>query len=213
VVLLGGSVLGPLQQIHLREGTSLSKHVAFGLIFAAPLIGALLAALVGLSVFRIRRIFAPVVLAVLCGLTLQGLHFSGQFLTAYPDDITFQGYLRQALVDNPNRPILAEQSSAQRYELRTMLHPWQWTDTYVFRYRGVSGLPAYRLAIHDHYFGVIYLNFSTTNSHEIVKFLGTAQGKDHYYHLVAQVPGDIRGRKAGSWLMWTPQTKHFTYIP
>lgn len=213
LVLLGGSVLGPLQQIRLGEATSLSKHVAFGLIFAAPLAGALLAALVGLSVFRFRRVLTPVVLALLCALTVQGLHYSSRFLTAYPDDVEFQGYLRQAVAANPDRPILAEQSSAQRYELRDQLEPWQWTDTYVFKYKGVSGLPAYQQAIRDHYFGVIYLNFTTTNSHEIVKFLGNAQGKDHYYHLVAEAPGSIRGRPAGYWLMWTPQTKHYTYIP
>ena len=212
LVLLGGSVLGPLQQIRLGEATSLSKHVAFGLIFAAPLVGALLAALVSLSVFRFRRVLAPLVLALLFGLTVQGVHYSGWFLTAYPDDVQFQGYLRQAVAANPDRPVLAEQSSAQRYELRTMLEPWQWTDTYVFRYKGASGLPAYQRAIREHYFGVIYLNFTTVNSHEIIKFLGTAQGQDHYYHLVAEVPGYIRGQPAGYWLMWTPQTKHFTYI-
>jgi hypothetical protein len=213
LVLLGGSVLGPLQQIHLGEGTSMSKHVAFGLIFAAPLIGALLAAVVQVRVPFVRVVLVPVVLGLICALGVHGLHYSGRFLSAYPQDTQFREYLRQAVAANPGKPILAEQSSAQRYELQDLTEPWQWSDTYVFKYKGLTGPAAYQRAIREHYFGVIYLNFTTTNSHQIVKFLGGGAGNDHYYHLAAQVPGYIHGDQAGYWLMWTPQTKRYTYIP
>ncbi|HEX8508431.1 MAG TPA: glycosyltransferase family 39 protein [Propionibacteriaceae bacterium] len=212
VVLLGGSVLGPVQQIHLGEATSMSKHVAFGMIFAAPLVGALFARLLQVRMAYLQGLLTPVVVVAVCLLGQHGMHYSGRFLTGYPDDTEFQGYLRQAVAANPGRPILAEQSSAQRYELRTVTEPWQWTDTYVFNYEGVSGPEAYQRAIQDHYFGVIYLNFTTKNSHQIIKYLGKNQGKDHYYHLVAKAPGYIRGDKTGSWLMWTPQIRHFTPI-
>lgn len=212
LVLLAGSVLAPLQQIHLGEGTSLSKHVAFGLIFAAPLIGVLLAALARVRLGRLPGVLVPVVLAVIGTLGVQGLHDAGRFLTAYPDDSEFRDFLQQAVAANAGRPVLGEQSSAQRYELRRQVQPWQWTDTYVFSYQGLSGPAAYRQAVRDHYFGVIYLNFTTPNSHEIIKSLGIAQGRDHYYHLVAEVPGFIHGGEAGYWLMWTPQTRHYTSI-
>lgn len=207
LVLLGGAVLGPLQQIHIGEGTSLRKHVAFGIIFAAPLIGDLFARMI-----RKHLLLVLVVLAALGGLTAHGMHYGGEFLTAYPDDTRHQEILRQAVAANPGRPILGEQSSAQRYELMSVTDPREWNDTYVFNYRGHSGVRAYQAAISDHYFGVIYLNFTTANSHEIVKMLGDGQGSDRYYHLVAESPGYIHGKQAGSWLVWAPQTKRYTPI-
>ncbi|MET1004513.1 MAG: glycosyltransferase family 39 protein [Propionibacteriaceae bacterium] len=207
LVLLGGAVLGPVHQIHLGESTSLSKHVAFGIIFAAPLIGDLFARMVNLRVGLVA-----VVLLVLGALGLHGFHYAGNFRTAYPDDTHFQVYLREAVAANPGLPILAEQSSAQRYELRDVMEPRQWIDTYVFNYDGATGPEAYKRAIQDHYFGVIYLNFTTANSHEIIKSLGAGQGEDRYYHLVGQVPGYIHGKQVGYWLMWTPQTHKFTPI-
>ncbi|HYP44435.1 MAG TPA: glycosyltransferase family 39 protein [Propionibacteriaceae bacterium] len=213
LVLLGGSVLGPLQQIHLGEGTSLSKHVAFGLIFAAPLIGALLSTVLQVRAVLLRALLAPAVLALVCALAALGLQHSGRFLTAYPEDTQFREYLREAVAANPGKPILAEQSSAQRYELRDMTEPWQWADTYVFKYKGLTGPAAYERAIRERYFGVIYLNFTTKNSHQIVKFLGNSPVNGNYYHLAAQVPGYIHGDPAGFWLMWTPQSKRYTYIP
>ncbi|MFT4164333.1 MAG: glycosyltransferase family 39 protein [Microlunatus sp.] len=205
-VLLVGSVLAPLQQIHIGEATSLRKHVAFGLIFACALIGDLLARLA-------RRWFLiPLVAAILAGLTLHGMHFGGQFLRAYPEDSAFQQVLRRAVAANPGKPMLTEQSSAQRYELRDITTARQWNDTYVFNYDGVSGIEAYRRAIDDHYFGVIYLNFTTEESHNIVKLLSVGDPEQRYYHLVAQVPGYINGERVGFWLVWTPQTQRYTTI-
>ena len=206
VILLIGSVLAPLQQIHLGEATSLRKHVAFGLIFACALVGDLLARLT-------RRGFgAPIAAVIMIGLTVHGLHFGGQFLRAYPEDSAFQRVLRQAVAANPGKPMLTEQSSAQRYELRDVTTPRQWNDTYVFNYGGESGVEAYRRAIDDHYFGVIYLNFTTTESHTIVEMLGAGDPEQRYYHLVAQVPGSIDGQRVGYWLVWTPQTQRYTTI-
>ena len=79
VVLLAMSVIGPLQQIRIGEGTSLSKHVAFGIVFAAPLIGSLLAWMIT----RSKWVGVPVTVAVAATLIM----FGTRFAEAFPDDM------------------------------------------------------------------------------------------------------------------------------
>ena len=209
VVLLAASVVGVVQQIRIGELTSLGKHLAFGLVFAAPLGGYLLS-----RVWRTRwRLGVPTAAAVLAALSILGLHYADYFRTGYASDVPLQSVLRAALRDNPGRPILGEQPSPVRYELASVTSPEQWNDTYQFSFAGLSGAAAYREAIRDHYFGVIYLSFTTANAQIIISNLGTAQGSGHYYNLVGQAPRVIRGHHVGNWLVWAPQTRHLTPFP
>lgn len=212
VVLVGAALVGPAEQVRIGEATSLGKHLAFGVALAAPLAGYLLGRVVGRRRWWARMALVVPLAAVLVGLTVRGIQTADMFRTGYADDSRLVSVLRTVVADNPGRPILGEKSSPERYALRSVTTPRQWSDTYEFTYAGLSGPPAYARAIEDHYFGVIYLSFATPNAHEIIKHLGGAQGSDHYYNLVAKVPATVRGTNAGDWLVWTPQRRHLTPI-
>ena len=114
VVLLTMSVIGPLQQIRIGEGTSLSKHVAFGIVFAAPLIGSLFAWMIN----RSRWVGVPVTVAVAATLIAFGTRHAEQFLTTWVDDREIVAQLREEIAISPDKAILGEEPSAQRYALR-----------------------------------------------------------------------------------------------
>ena len=201
LVLLGASVVGAAQQVRIGETTSLAKHLAFGMVFAAPL----MAVSLGWLLRRRRWLGAPATAGTLAALSVVGVHDASLFRTGYAPDHGLQAVLRAALRANPGRPILGEQPSSVRYELRTETSPRQWNDTYSFSFAGQSGPAAFHEAIKDHYFGVIYLSFSTRNADAVISNLGTAQGPGHYYNLTSRVPRIVRGRHIGDWLVWTPQ--------
>lgn len=200
VVLLVGSVIGLAGQIGIGEATSPSKHLGFGMVLAAPLIGTLFAE----TLARKRRIAAVPVVCCFVGLGLLGLHSSGRFLTGWVDDRALRPVLATAVAANPGRPILGEQPSPQRYVLREQTAPRQWNDTYEFSYAGLSGPSAYERAIREHYFGVVYLTFTTANGHVVAEAL-EHQDVGDYYHLVGKAPRYLHGAAVGHWLVYTPQ--------
>ena len=197
LVLLAAAVVGPLQQIRIGEAVSLSKHVAFGMVFAAPLVGSLLAAL-------LRRGWrtVPAVAMVLGILAQIGVPDAQRFLTGWLDDRDLRPILTRVVAAQPGRPILGEQPSPQRYELRTLTEPRQWFDTYEFSYDGLSGRPAYARAIDAGYFGVIYLSITTDYGAYVHNYL-TYLSHQNTYRLTAKVPRYLRGEVVGHWLIYT----------
>jgi len=196
-VLLAGSMLGAADQIRIHEATSLAKQLAFGMAFAAPLIGNLLAA----ASRRLRPLVAVAVVAVL-GLGLTGYSDSGQFLTGWVSDAPLRAPLRTAIALNPHKTILGEEPSAQRYELQGVVQPWQWTDTWSFHYDSLSGDAAYAEAINQSHFGVIYLNLKTTHGRWIHSYLTTHSTP---YQLLSKPPRYLRGHRIGEWLVYVPR--------
>ena len=198
VVLLVGSVIAPLEQVRTGEAVSLSKHCAFGMVFAAPLIGSLLANVWA----RGARSVVPVAL-VLVILGELGIQSSQRFLTGWVDDRALRPVLTAAVRAEPGRPILGEQPSPQRYELDAITGPKQWNDTYAFSFDGRTGKAAYARAIDAHYFGVIYLSISTDYGAYVHNYL-TYLGHQNYYQLAAKAPRYLRGKVVGYWLVYTP---------
>jgi hypothetical protein len=197
-VLLLGAVIGPAQQIRIGESTSLAKHVGFGIVFAAPLIGDLLARTLRLA----PRITAPLVAAILGVLCALGVHFSGQYLTAWVQDDNLVPALTTAIAASPDKAILGEKPSPERYELHELVAPGQWNDTYSFRYAGLRDRPAYRRAIDESHFGVIYLSLATTYGRYVHNYLTS---RETPYHLTAKVPRYLRRKIVGDWLVYTPK--------
>ena len=198
VVLLGMSVIGPLQQIRIGEGTSLSKHVAFGIVFAAPLIGSLLAWMIK----RSKWVGVPVTVAVAAVLMVSGTRNAEQFLTTWVDDREIIAQLREEIAISPHKAILGEEPSAQRYALRTVTAPEQWNDTFSLLYGNKKGLDAYREAIDQTHFGTVYLTLNTANGKKINEYLTYS---DTPYRLSEKVPFYRHGQYAGHYLMWTPK--------
>jgi hypothetical protein len=198
VVLLAGAVIAPLEQVRTGEAVSLSKHCAFGLVFAAPLVGVVLARLWG----RGGRGALPALMVLLI-LGELGLQSSQRFLTGWVDDRKLVPVLSKAIASEPGKPILGEQPSPQRYELRKQTDAHQWNDTYAFSFDGLSGREAYARAIDDHYFGVIYLSISTDYGAYVHNYL-TYLSHQTYYRLSAKAPRILRGQVVGYWLVYTP---------
>lgn len=211
-VLLLGSIVGPLGQIRIGEATSLAKHSAFGMIFACPLVGALLAWLV----HRLRVVTIPTVASVFAVLATSGLTYSHQFLTGWPDDTALLPVLTRLIAASPGKPILGEEPAAEHYALRTTTHPLQWKDTFSFSYGHQTGLPAYKEAIGQTSFAVIYLQrtfyagqhtgkhaFSpSTYGSDIYEYLTTAPTP---YRLVRTVNVIEQGKVTGDWYIFTPK--------
>lgn len=198
-LLLLGAVIGPLDQVRIGESTSLAKHVAFGIVFAAPLIGDLFAR--GLCrTWGLRVVTGVALVAVLAVLANSGLRYSHKFLTSWVDDAPLRPVLADAIAQHPGKKILGERDAPQHYELREQTAPNQWNDTYYFSYGGKVNEPAYAEAIDQHYFGVIYLDQTTPFGSYVYNYLL----KQHsYYKLTAKVPRYLRGELVGHWYVFT----------
>jgi 4-amino-4-deoxy-L-arabinose transferase-like glycosyltransferase len=197
LALLAGSLLGVAGQIHLHEATSLAKQVGFGIAFAAPLIGHLLA-----QGIRRFRPLAVISLAVVAVLAVSGVTDSQHFLTGWVSDKPLLAPLTQAAALNPGKAVLGEEPSAERYQLRTVIRPQQWNDTFAYSYHGQRGDAAYRAAIDQTHFGVIYLSMTTSHGRWIQSYL--ASGKTPY-RLLGKAARNLRGRHVGDWLIYVPR--------
>ncbi len=197
IVLLGAAVVGPLQQVHIGESISLAKHVAFGMVFAAPLIGSLLGSLVR----RGWRMLVPVTLTL--GVLAQiGVPDAQTFLTGWVDQRPLTAVLTKTLPTEAGKPILGERPSPQRYYLRDVTAPKQWHDTYYFAYNGLVGKAAYRAAIDDGYFGTIFLSVDTDFGAYVHNYLNYLSEQETY-RLVTRVPRLFHGTVVGHWLVYT----------
>lgn len=207
VVLLAGSVIGPLGQIRIGEATSLAKHVAFGMIFAAPLIGLLIATTLKPLTWKA----IPAVVLILAAFAASGLHYSHEFLTGWVSDANLVGPLNRLSSLAPGKPVLGEQPSPERYALRQTTLPQQWIDTYAFSYANRTGVDAYKLAISETSFGVIYLarqrygggmGSPTRNGDALYGYLETSSTP---YRLVGRVDRVLRGQLVGYWYLYVPK--------
>ncbi len=203
-VLLGAAVVGPAQQVHLGEATSLAKHTAFGMIFAAPLVGDMMAR----ALRRARWVWFLPVTATLLGLGISGVQNANTFATGWVDDRPLVPVLRELTQRQPGKPILGEQPAPLRYELREAVSPRQWADTYKFTFNGKQGEAAYADAVRLHYFGTMYLS-STTDHGAYLMGLLTSPERDRYYNIKAKVPRYLRGEKVGEWLVFAPRSLAF----
>lgn len=203
-VLLLGAVIGPLDQIRIHESTSLNKHVAFGLVFACPLIGALFAA--GLHRRWLRWATVPVLTFTVAVFALSGQVNARVFLTQWPSDAQLVPALTElAASAPPGKMILGDSSSPERYALEGLLAPAQWRDTYSFHYQNKTGLPAYRAAINHAAFGEIY-NFKSGSAFDPAIFADLDSGKTPY-RLVGTIERVRQRRNYGYWYLFIPKTE------
>ena len=199
-VLLLGAVIAPAQQVWSGEATSLAKHVAFGMVFAAPLVGLLLA--------TVTRWLAPVTVPLVAGVLVVlggwGLYTSDRLLNGWVPDDALVPVLQKLIEASPGKTILGDQPSPERYLLREETAPLQWTDTYSFSYDNRTGMPAYEQAIQQTSFGVIYLSVrsNTANGRDLYDYLQT---NDTPYKQVAVVDRTLYGEPAGVWVLYMPE--------
>lgn len=207
-VLLAASIVGPADQVRIGEGTSLSKHVAFGMVFACPLIGDLASRV--LSRWWALTIWP--VLAVFGALLLSGLHYSSHLFGEWSNEAKLSALLRSDAASVGSAPILGERPSTQRYELADVTTGPQWYDTYYFTYDGKRDIPAYEAALDAHYFGLVYVSDTTPYGKFVQDWFAHQPWQTAYYHLQARVPRYLFGHQIGWWLVYVPDPHITTTI-
>jgi hypothetical protein len=170
------------------------------MIFAAPLIGALLVMLTK----RLRLVTIPVAACIVLALGASGLYNSDRFLNGWTPDDALIPVLHTLIDASPGKTILGDQPSPERYLLRQETRPLQWTDTYSFSYDHKTGIPAYETAIQQSAFGVIYLavRSNTENGRELYNYL---RSTDTPYKQVAVINRTLYGEPAGVWVLYMPE--------
>ena len=158
------ALLAPVYQVHLHTATSLQKHVGFGLLFASPVAGVALAALLSVGARDPRRLFAG--LMVCLALTWAAIVQSTQLYGGWPNSSQMVSDLKTQVRPVTDR-ILAEEDEVPRYYLSDLTQPYQWYSTFSFTYttkqgKVLTGVSAYEQAISDQYFGLIVLRFGPT---------------------------------------------------
>ena len=186
--VLGGTLLlAPFEQIRIHTATSLHKHVGFGLVIAAPIIGVGLTRIIGDHFRRTQIGIAVWGMALALGMTAANNQFNVWPNTArfVPD---FSRYLR------PDARYLVEVDEVPIYYLRRYpdAQPSQFTSTYYIGYydttqqKFLTGNDGYVAAIKAGYFQVVAYDYQTTPATDAVIARTLAQSPD--YQLATVIP-------------------------
>jgi hypothetical protein len=200
--LLGGaltlaSLIGLADQLRTETTVSFHKHIAFGLLFAAPM--------AGLFFTRLTRRFNPsrervrgwlcvaLVVASAASLVTLGYNESQRFYTyGWPDTHNEVSQLTPFIVGT-RQNILVETPDVLRYYLEYRVRQKQWNllDTFTYHVKAtntwLTGIAALETAVHDHYFSLIVLTGDTPNDVSMENQLIPLLAKNDY-DIVAQVP-------------------------
>jgi Dolichyl-phosphate-mannose-protein mannosyltransferase len=188
LLLLMTGVLAPINHLRIGEATSLHKHLAFGLVFLAPLAGVALGRLIASRTeWSGPQLLAG--LALIAAVFYSGLGQAQQLYASWPDSQDLIHVLRTQV-----RPItgryLVEESEVPRYYLVRLVEPYQWSSTYWFQYekdgRLLTGVDAYRAAIADRHFDLIVLRYGATAALD-TQIDGSLRAQKGY-QLIARLP-------------------------
>jgi hypothetical protein len=186
--VLGGTILlAPLEQIRIHTETSLFKHVGFGLVIAAPIVGVGLDRVIGDHFRRIQIGIAVWGVALAVGMTTANNQFNG-----WPNSALFVSAMAHYL--RPDARYLVEVDEVPIYYLRNYpdAQPSQFTSTYYIGYfdntqgKLLTGNDGYIAAIKAGYFQVVAYNYSTTPATDGV--IARALAQSPLYRLANVIP-------------------------
>lgn len=193
LVMLGSGLLAPTVHIYRMEYVSLHKHIAFGLVFVAPLAGF---AVTKLGSFRDdvtgRRKLAVLAIALVLALA-PGILQAQQLYHDWPDSTAMVEALRKQV--RPGDRILAEEMDVPRYYLRDEAPGVQWSDLYKFEYADragnqLNGVRAFKSAITDGHFDLVVLRYGPNV--DTARAIDDGLRSGGRYDLVAKVPNETR---------------------
>ncbi len=190
-VLVAAAFLAPLEQARIHTSFSLFKHVGYGAWFASIVAGYGLAA--------IARFFSSereknsnslsVMLVVMLGLF--GIALSGASFAAWPNSSRMISDMAP-VIQRTGCPCLVAESDVVRYYLTKQTAHDTLTTVFVMHYhddgRELSGVPAFRAAIRDHYFRFVEIDASELPAvyAPIVQALSTS-----HYRLMFSIPSNV----------------------
>lgn len=192
LLLLGTALLAPMYHLYKTEPTSLQKHVAFGLFFAAPLAGLALARISGYGPATVIGRRWPVGLAVVLILFSVGYNQAQGFFHEWGDTTSLIRVLRTQVRPGTGR-ILAEEAEVPRYYLQDIVDFWQWNHLYWFEYdtpagQHLTGEAAYKAAIADGYWDIVELHYGANA--KLAQAIDPGLRDGTRYELIAKLPFD-----------------------
>jgi hypothetical protein len=192
-------LLAPVEQIRIHTATSLHKHVGFGLLIAAPIVGVGLAKVVREHFRRLQVGIAIWGLALALGMTTANDEFN-----LWPNSATYVTDMSHYL--KPGAHYLVEVDEVPIYYLRGRpdAQPTQFTSTFAIDYfdpktnRLLTGNDAYAAAIRDSYFQFVGFDMSTTPDVDAVIAKALAQNPN--YRLASVITADNNGDREYLWV-------------
>ncbi|WP_111765977.1 ArnT family glycosyltransferase [Nakamurella deserti] len=172
VVLLAAAVAPVAYQALIGEAVSIEKHIDFGLVFAAPLIGVL-----AMRTAQPWRKF--VMLGAVVTLLISGAATSARIYDGWSNTRALTDTLEYKFRAAPYIRTLGEPFEPVRYAFNASTEYWQWATTdpvqalYYEPAEGpaLRGLDAARAGLSDGYWQVVYFNGSTGASQELEPLL------------------------------------------
>jgi hypothetical protein len=193
-------VPGPLGQARIHTNFSLFKHVGYGAWFACIVAGYGLAALAravqamqakNASVVSVMLVF----LLGVSGAVLSTLHFA-----AWPNSAQMIRGMAP-VIGRTGCPCLVAENDVVHYYLTQQTAQQTFTTVFVMKYRDdgreLSGVPAYRAAIRDHYFRLVEIDPAEMPASyaPIVHALSASQ-----YRLVVTTSSNVPGEPFEIWI-------------
>lgn len=205
LVLFGGGLLAPLNQIRIHTWLSLQKHADFGIWFSCIIAGALLAKLCEAAGPVVLRAAATVTVgaAALAPIGYVGVHQAEHMFSAWPDSTPLISTLRPYIKPGGEQYLVEDYDVAAYYLRKQSTWP-QWHDLEVGAYTDratgtkLSGVPAFQAAIRAHKYSVIVLDFAETPTTDAaVRPVITQSG----YRLIARIP-TRNSMSQGNYYVW-----------
>jgi hypothetical protein len=172
-VLLMAATLAPaLYQAYINESVSLDKHVDFGLVFAAPLIG--------LAIVQPRHVYLRLLSAVLLFvMAVTGAATSRHVFGEWSNTSALTDTMAYSFDAAPYIRTLGEPYEPVRYAFADRTEYWQWdtTDPIAALYyktpqgRELRGVEAAKAGLENNHWQLVYFNGSTGASQELEPLL------------------------------------------
>ena len=199
-VLAASVFLAPLGQARIHTNFSLFKHVGFGAWFACTVAGYGLAAIARTIQARQAEYARAAGLVLLALLGISGAVLSAGHFGAWPDSAQMIRGLAP-VIERTGCPCLIAENDVVHYYLTRQTTQDAFTTVFVMRYRHdgreLSGTPAYRAAIRDHYFRLVEIDPSEMPAlyAPVVDALSAS-----HYRLVVAAPSNAPGEPFEIWV-------------
>ena len=202
-ILAAAVFLAPAEQARIHTIFSLFKHVGFGAWFACIVAGYGLTTLARVSAaIRVRNSSAlSAVLVFLLG--VYGSALSASQFAGWPDSSLMIRDIAP-VIERTGCPCLVAESDVVDYYLAKQTTHDIFTTIFVMRYRDdgreLSGTPAYRAAIRNHYFRLVEIDPSELPAiyAPVVQALSAS-----HYRLMVSTPSNVPGEPFEIWVRYS----------
>ena len=198
MVFVVGGLVPVIAQIMLGEAISLHKNMGFGLVFLAPVLGA-----IGMHLLRRGPgLFprAPAAAAGLAVLLAFGMQTSARMADGWPSSGRLMSALRP-YVQRGSQSYLADDGDVPAYYLSSVTSRQQWVSTASPEFAGSAADRALPLALRQRRFALFIYRDGGISP---VAVAAAASMLHRYYRLVAKVPQYAHGTTK-FWYVWRRQ--------